>query len=58
MPLFLPLNVKNARKFTSGSVFTLKGGAVVWRSVKQTCIVGSTIKAEYVAAYETTKEAV
>ncbi|KAA0053611.1 gag/pol protein [Cucumis melo var. makuwa] len=49
---------KDARKSISGSVFTLNGGAVVWRSVKQTCIVGSTMKAEYVAAYEMTKEAV
>ncbi|TYK14490.1 gag/pol protein [Cucumis melo var. makuwa] len=29
---------KNARKSTSGSVFTLNGGAVVWRSIKQSYI--------------------
>ncbi|KAL0551698.1 hypothetical protein IC582_010787 [Cucumis melo] len=49
---------KDARKSTSGSVFTLNGGAVVWRSIKQSCIVGSTMEAEYVAACEAAKEAV
>ncbi|KAA0026146.1 gag/pol protein [Cucumis melo var. makuwa] len=44
---------KDARKYTSGSVFTLNGGVVVWRGVKQTCIADSTMEAEYVAAYET-----
>ncbi|KAA0065993.1 retrovirus-related pol polyprotein from transposon tnt 1-94 [Cucumis melo var. makuwa] len=41
---------KDARKSTSRSVFTLNGGAVVWRSIKQSCIVDSTMEAEYVAA--------
>ncbi|KAA0032118.1 gag/pol protein [Cucumis melo var. makuwa] len=49
---------KDARKSTSGSVFTLNGGAVVWRSIKQSCIADSTMEAEYVAACETAKEAV
>ncbi|TYK11956.1 gag/pol protein [Cucumis melo var. makuwa] len=49
---------KNSRKFTSSSVFTLNGGAVVWRSIKQGCIADSTIEAEYVAACEAVKEAV
>ncbi|KAA0036988.1 gag/pol protein [Cucumis melo var. makuwa] len=49
---------KYARKSTSGSVFTLNGGAVVWRSIKQSCIADSTIEAEYVAACEAAKEAV
>ncbi|TYK22912.1 gag/pol protein [Cucumis melo var. makuwa] len=50
--------IKDARKSTSGSVFTLNGGAVVWRSIKQSCIVDSTMEAEYVAACEAAKEAV
>ncbi|TYK23426.1 gag/pol protein [Cucumis melo var. makuwa] len=41
-----------ARKSTSGSVFTLSGGAVVWRSIKQSCIADSTMESEYVAAKE------
>ena len=36
-------NDKDVRKSTSGSVFTLNGGAVVWRSIKQTCIADSTM---------------
>ena len=48
----------DSRKSTSGYVFTLNGGAICWRSVKQTCIADSTTEAEYVAASEATKEAV
>ncbi|KAA0040980.1 gag/pol protein [Cucumis melo var. makuwa] len=47
---------KDARKSTLGSVFTLNRGAVVWRSVKQTCIADSTIDAEYVVAYEAARK--
>ena len=49
---------KDSRKSTSGSVFTLGGGAVVWRSVKQSNIADSTMEAEYIAACEAAKEAV
>ena len=45
-------------KSTSGYVFTLGGGAIVWRSVKQKCVADSTMEAEYVAASEAAKEAV
>ena len=48
----------NLRKSTSGYVFTLGGAVVSWRSIKQSCIVDSTMEAEYVAASETAKEAV
>ena len=34
------------------------GGAISWRSVKQSCIVDSTIEVEYVATCEVAKEAV
>ncbi|KAA0051182.1 gag/pol protein [Cucumis melo var. makuwa] len=40
---------KDATKSTSGSVFTLNGGAIVWRSIKQSYIADSTMEAEYVA---------
>ena len=49
---------RDSRKSTSGCVFTLGGGAVIWRSVKQKCIADSTMEAEYVAASEAAKEAV
>ncbi|KAL0431331.1 UNVERIFIED_CONTAM: Retrovirus-related Pol polyprotein from transposon TNT 1-94 [Sesamum radiatum] len=34
---------------TSGYVFTLGGGAISWKSVKQTCIARSTMKSEFIA---------
>ncbi|KAL4035990.1 hypothetical protein IC575_004704 [Cucumis melo] len=37
---------RDSRKSTSGSVFTLNGGAVVWRSIKQGCIADSTMEAD------------
>lgn len=49
---------RDQRKSTSGYVFTVGGGAVSWRSVKQKCIADSTMEAEYVAASEAAKEAV
>ena len=39
-------------------MFTLGGGAISWKSVKQSCIVDSTMEAEYVTACEAAKEAV
>ena len=62
----IPLGYKNfdfqvdrdSRKSTSRSVFTLGGGAVVWRSINQSCIANFTMEAGYVAACETAKEAV
>ncbi|TYJ96910.1 gag/pol protein [Cucumis melo var. makuwa] len=36
----------DSRKSTSGSVFTLNGGAVVWGSIKQGCIADSTMEAD------------
>ena len=45
-------------KFTSGCVITLRGGAISWRSVKQSCIADSTMEAEYVDACEAVKEAI
>ena len=49
---------KDSRKSTSGSIFTLGGGAVVWRSIKQSSIADSTMEAEYIAACEAAKESV
>ncbi|KAL0373139.1 UNVERIFIED_CONTAM: Retrovirus-related Pol polyprotein from transposon TNT 1-94 [Sesamum calycinum] len=34
---------------TSGYVFTLGGGAISWKSVKQTCIARSTMESEFIA---------
>ncbi|TYJ97931.1 gag/pol protein [Cucumis melo var. makuwa] len=48
----------DSRKSTSGSVFTLNGGAVEWCSIKQGCIADSTMEAGYVTACEAAKEVV
>ena len=45
----------DSRKSTYGYVFTLNGGDICWRSVKQTCVADSTTEAEYVVASEATK---
>ena len=41
-----------------GRVFTLGRGVVIWRSIKQSCIIDSTIEAEYVATCEVAKEVI
>ena len=38
------------------AIFTLGGGVVVWRSIKQSSILDSTMEAEYIAASEAAKE--
>ena len=48
----------DSRKSTSGSVFTLGGGTVIWRSIKQSYIANSTMETKYVAACEAAKEVV
>ena len=40
------------RKFTSGYVFTLIGGAISWKSSKKTITASSTMYAEFVACYK------
>ena len=46
---------RESRKSTSRYVFTLGGGAISWRSVKQSSIAYSTMEAEYIAASEVAK---
>ncbi|KAL6347585.1 hypothetical protein AAG906_026111 [Vitis piasezkii] len=43
---------KESQKSTFGFVSTLGGRDVNWRSVKQSCIVDSTMKVEYVTTFE------
>ncbi|KAM1866535.1 hypothetical protein ACFX13_009374 [Malus domestica] len=43
------------RSSNSGYVFTLNGGAVSWKSKKQSVIADSTTEAEYVVAAEASK---
>ena len=46
------------RKSTSGYVFICNGGAVSWKSSKQSTTADSTTEAEYIAASDAAKEAV
>ncbi|GKA85443.1 retrotransposon protein, putative, ty1-copia subclass [Tanacetum coccineum] len=45
-------------KSQTGYVFILNGGAVDWKSAKQSIFATSSAKAEYIAAYDASKEAV
>ncbi|XP_041004064.1 secreted RxLR effector protein 161-like [Juglans microcarpa x Juglans regia] len=44
----------DSRKSTSGYVFLLAGGAISWRSMKQTITASSTREVEFVACFEAT----
>nr|GFB70332.1 retrotransposon protein, putative, Ty1-copia subclass [Tanacetum cinerariifolium] len=45
-------------KSQTGYVFVLNGGAVDWKSTKQSIFATSSIDAEYIAAFDASKEAV
>ncbi|KAG8497203.1 hypothetical protein CXB51_008568 [Gossypium anomalum] len=49
---------KDDSRSQSGFVFCLNGGAVSWKSSKQSTVADSTIEAEYIAASEVAKEVV
>ncbi|KAK4407669.1 Retrovirus-related Pol polyprotein from transposon TNT 1-94 [Sesamum angolense] len=44
-------------KFTSGYVFTIGGGAISWKSSKQTCIARFTMESEFIALDKAGEEA-
>jgi len=46
------------RRTTSGYIFMLAGGAVSWRSVKQTLTTTSTMEVEFVSYFEATSHGV
>jgi hypothetical protein len=46
------------RKSTSGYIFTLAGGAISWKSSKQTIIASSTMQAEFLSCYMAVGQAV
>jgi len=47
----------DTRKSTFGYVYLLAGGAISWKSAKQSIIVASTMEAEFVACFEATVQA-
>jgi len=47
----------DGRRSTSGYVFTLAGGAISWKSYKQSIATGSTMHVEFLACYEAVGQA-
>ena len=47
----------DTRKSTFGYVYLLAGGAISWKSAKQSVIAASTMEAEFVACFEATVQA-
>ncbi|KAJ9685151.1 hypothetical protein PVL29_017257 [Vitis rotundifolia] len=48
----------DSRKSTSGYIFILAGGAISWRSVKQSMTATSTMEAEFISCFEATSHGV
>ena len=48
----------DSKKSTSGYVFMMVGGAVSWKSVKQSITASSIMEAEYVACHEATNQVI
>ena len=49
---------RDTLKSTSGYVFMLSGGAISWKSCKQTCVASSIMYAKFVTTYEATRQAI
>ncbi|RVW42809.1 Retrovirus-related Pol polyprotein from transposon TNT 1-94 [Vitis vinifera] len=47
---------QDSRRSTSGYIYLLAGGAISWRSAKQTLVTSSTMEAEFVACYEASNQ--
>ena len=48
----------DTRRSTSGYIFTVCSGAVLWKSKKQNIITLSSMESEYITMTEATKEAI
>ncbi|RVW39334.1 Retrovirus-related Pol polyprotein from transposon TNT 1-94 [Vitis vinifera] len=49
---------QDIRRSTSGYIYLLAGGAISWRSAKQTLVTSSTMEAEFVACYEASNQGI
>ncbi|GKA06781.1 hypothetical protein Tco_0686005 [Tanacetum coccineum] len=56
--MFLIYEDADDLKSQTGYVFVLNGGAVDWKSIKQSIFATSSTDAEYIAAFDASKEAV
>ena len=52
------MGYQDSRKSMSSYNFILAGGAILWKSSKQSFVISSTIEAEFVAFYETLNHAI
>ncbi|PKU76846.1 Retrovirus-related Pol polyprotein from transposon TNT 1-94 [Dendrobium catenatum] len=48
----------DSRRSTLGYIFMLAGGAISWKSVKQSLIASSTMEAEFIACYEASNQGI
>ena len=48
----------DSRRSTSGYIFMLAGGAVSWKSVKESLTASSTMEAEFIVCYEASNQAI
>ena len=49
---------QDSRRSTSSYIYLLAGGAISWRSTKQTLVTSSTMEAEFVACYEASNQGI
>ncbi|RVW72313.1 Retrovirus-related Pol polyprotein from transposon TNT 1-94 [Vitis vinifera] len=49
---------QDSRRSTSSYIYLLAGGAISWRSTKQTLLTSSTMEAEFVACYEASNQGI
>ncbi|GKC66127.1 hypothetical protein Tco_1098725 [Tanacetum coccineum] len=56
--MFIVYGGDTKRELKTGYVFVLNGGAVDWKSTKQSIFETSSIDAEYIAAFDASKEVV
>jgi hypothetical protein len=49
---------QDSKKSTTGYIFMLAGGAVSWKSSKQSLIATSTMKAEFISCYQACNQAI
>ena len=49
---------QDSKKSTTGYIFMLAGGAISWKSVKQSLVATYTMEAEFVSCYQTSNQAI